>query len=356
MKITRLNLINCPIIVGNEAFRFLNSEIKSKSEVVILCDENTVKYCLPLLLKAIPFLKDKHILIIEKGEEHKNIETAGAIWEYLTKNHFSRKGIIIGLGGGVIGDLTGFISGIYKRGVKYYLIPTTLLAQTDASIGFKTGIDYLNFKNQLGLFYKPEAVIINTLFLKSLDAREFVSGIAEIIKHGLIANKIILKNIAQGIDLKLQTISDELLIESIKTKIKIVSKDPEEMGLRKILNFGHTIGHAVEGYLLGKYKRKILHGEAVAMGMMCEAYIAMNKKLLSKQDFDFVLTILVRYFSKIKFSKKEISMIISLIKQDKKNFGTLMNFSLINGLGKCGYNIAATDKEIVAALNFYYEL
>ena len=352
----RLKLLNCPIIIGNEALRYLHSTFDSKSELVILSDENSVKYCLPLLLKEIPSLKNKHIIIIESGEEQKNLETSSAIWEYLTNINFSKKGIILGLGGGVISDLSGFIAGIYKRGIKYYLVPTTLLAQTDASIGFKTGVDFMNYKNQLGLIYKPEAVIVNAAFLRTLEKREFISGLAEIIKHGLIANKNILQKITKGINFKLQTISEELLVDSIKTKINIVSKDPEEKGLRRVLNFGHTIGHAMESFLLAKPKRKILHGEAVALGMICEAYIAKNKKLISKKEFEFVLTLLAKYFSKVKFKKSEIPSIVLLIKQDKKNDTTSTNFSLINGIGKCQFNIPVDFKEVVNALDFYYEL
>ncbi|CAN0054518.1 unnamed protein product, partial [Chrysoparadoxa australica] len=246
-------------------------------KVAILVDEHTSEHCLPLIEKG------KHLVIeTQSGEINKNLHTCEFIWRQLTEAGFSRRSLLVNLGGGVIGDMGGFAASTYKRGIRFINFPTTLLAMVDANVGGKLGIDFMGFKNHIGLFNDPEKIMVFEAFLKTLPRRELRSGYAEVIKHGLIMDQSYWETIKTAnfpsLDWK------KVIQRSIEIKSAVVLEDPKENGLRKILNFGHTLGHAVETWYLN-HEKSLLHGEAIAVGMILEAHISMQKGLLNEECF-----------------------------------------------------------------------
>lgn len=319
-------------------------------QIAVLVDGNTHRFCYPLLQNFLP----KHkIISIQSGEEHKNLETSTQIWQALTDFQFDRKALLINLGGGVIGDMGGFCAATYKRGIDFIHIPTTLLAQVDASIGGKLAIDFKHLKNHIGVFQNPTHVLIDSFFLKTLPFEELRSGFAEMIKHALIADAAEWENIKK-IDLKTADWT-EIVSRSIEVKKKVVDQDPHEKGLRKILNFGHTVGHAIESFYLENtdLKRKLRHGEAIAIGMICESQIAKEKGFLSEAELldiqGFILSLYPRQF----IAPSEIEIIVSYTSQDKKNWGKTINGSLLNRIGEANYDIPLSEKDMKDSLWYY---
>jgi 3-dehydroquinate synthase len=256
----------------------------SYSHIAVIADEHTNKYCLPKIKSLLPAKFTK--VIIKSGEEHKTIETCARIWDAMTKANMDRHALVINLGGGVIGDMGGFCASTYKRGIDFIQIPTTLLAQVDASVGGKLGIDFQHYKNHIGVFQLPKMVLIDPEFIQTLPEREKLSGYAEIIKHCLIRDEEKWEEISnKGFE---DINFADLISHSVEIKKAVVAEDPKEAGLRKILNFGHTLGHAVETYLLNLGKRRILHGEAIAVGMIMEAFIAHSRELISWQELESI--------------------------------------------------------------------
>ena len=288
---------------------------------------------------------------VSAGEKNKNLSTCAAIWSAMTAAALDRKALFINIGGGVIGDMGGFCASIYKRGIRFINIPTTLLSQVDASVGGKLGVDFEGLKNHLGTFNEPETVMISPEFLSTLPEEELRSGYAEIIKHGLIQDKAYLKK------LKIEDWKDqdwmELIQHSVGIKKQVVLADPKEAGLRKILNFGHTIGHAFESHFLDGPKH-LLHGEAIAIGMICEAYLSFQKTNLSKEELETIQNIFLSIYGKFTFSNADLKPILDLCLQDKKNEGEVLMFSLLEKIGSCTYNIPVNRQEIEDAI-FYYE-
>lgn len=320
------------------------------SDVVCIVDENTEKHCLPLFQNL---FKEENIIRVTSGEEQKNLNTCTQIWERLTALELDRKAVVVNLGGGVIGDMGGFCAATYKRGIDFIQIPTTLLSQVDASVGGKLGIDFHSFKNHIGVFQVPQAVIISPVFLKTLSPRELRSGFAEVIKHALIAD-------ANAWDaLKTKTLEeqnwDEVIPHSVAIKSKVVEADPTEKGLRKILNYGHTLGHAVESFFLENNNR-ILHGEAIAIGMITETYMAVQKKFILESDLIEIQNYILKIYGFVKIPAEHLNYIISLTKQDKKNEKGAVLFSLLNKKGEANFNIQANDEEMLAALTYYNSL
>jgi len=271
----------------------------------------------------------------------------------MTENDFDRQSLVINLGGGVTGDMGGFCASVYKRGMRFINIPTTLLAQVDASVGGKLGIDYMGYKNHLGVFTEPLSVLISQEFLPTLPEDEFRSGYAEVLKHGLIKNEQYFSCL-KTTDWQNQSWPD-IIEKSISIKKEIVEKDPKEEGLRKILNFGHTIGHAVESYYLDTSDH-LLHGEAIAIGMLAEAYLSHTKMRLSQDDLSRINNTLLEIFGKKHLSPSDFGSIASLCLQDKKNTGKIINCSLLKRIGECEYNIPISEEDILSALNYYHEL
>jgi len=323
------------------------------SKVAVLVDENTKRDCYPILKS---FLPENHILIeIQSGEENKNLQTCGHIWQALTEARFDRKGIVFNLGGGVIGDMGGFCASTYKRGIDFIQIPTTLLSQVDASVGGKLGIDFQGFKNHIGLFRNPNNVLIDTQFLKTLPERELRSGFAEVIKHCLIADADYWKKVTKN-DLQNQNWA-EITAHSVQVKYDVVSQDPTEKGLRKILNFGHTIGHAIETvYMETPDVERLLHGEAIAIGMICEAFISVQKGLITASDCETIQEYILKIYGKTPIETDFMDIILENTLQDKKNTGSTINASLLEGIGKCGFDIPINADEIRESILYYNKL
>ncbi|MBX9852030.1 MAG: 3-dehydroquinate synthase [Cytophagaceae bacterium] len=321
---------------------------KQYSKICILADENTEKHCLPLITSA---LSKPNIIRIKSGEENKNLAACENIWKQMTDLHLDRKALMINLGGGVIGDMGGFCAATYKRGIDFIQIPTTLLSQVDASVGGKLGIDFQNFKNHIGVFKDPVAVFIDTAFLKTLSKEELRSGFAEVIKHCLIADGKKWKEINQK-KIEQQDWND-LVQHSITIKSKVTKEDPYEKGLRKILNFGHTIGHAIESYFLNIPNKRLLHGEAIAIGMIAESYLAWKKEFINDDELTVIKKYLVSIYGKKEIFDYDVDKILPLTLQDKKNEKEKIQCSLLEQIGKANFNIPVTLKEIREAINFY---
>lgn len=319
------------------------------SHVAILVDEFTNKYCLPIIQNLLPSNFTK--ILIKSGEHHKNLATCEQVWDRMTKANMDRHSLLINLGGGVIGDLGGFCASTYKRGIDFIQIPTTLLAQVDASVGGKLGIDFHGLKNHIGVFQLPKTVLIDPKFIDTLSIQQKKSGFAEIIKHCLIRDEkewdLIRQQSFEELNLS------KLIAHSVAIKEAVVLEDPKEAGLRKILNFGHTLGHAIETYLLDKGKRKILHGEAIAIGMIVEAFISHQRDLISLQELEEIESYLFENYGRVKLHPEEISKIIALTAQDKKNKGKEIRFSLLTGIGDCGYDIPVSASEMKKAIQYY---
>jgi 3-dehydroquinate synthase len=325
-------------------------ENNNYSKIAVICDENTELHCLPKLIDALP---EHYLLKITSGEENKHLGTCENLWMGLTEAGFDRKALMINLGGGVIGDMGGFVASTYKRGFDFLNIPTTLLSQVDASVGGKLGVDFNGFKNHIGIFAEPQNVLIYTGFFETLPQRELFSGFAEIIKHGLIYDKDYWKKV-KNIDPN-QADWQPLVEHSINIKKKVVAEDPFESGLRKILNFGHTLGHAVESYFLDKGDERLLHGEAIAVGMIVEAYLSKKLTGLSTIELDEIVSYLIAVYHPVKINPALFEEIISLTVQDKKNEGGIIQFSLLKSIGECTINIPIGIPDMLDSLFYLNE-
>lgn len=347
--------MNETLFVGPAALSTLAEILAGRavSQVFVLVDGNTSRQCLPLLETLLP--AGYHLIEIPAGEEYKSLASCEVVWTALTEQSADRHALLVNLGGGVVTDLGGFAAAVYKRGIRFVQVPTTLLAQVDASVGGKTGVDFMGFKNQLGVFQEPAAVCIEPRFLQTLDPRQLKSGYAEVVKHWLIADaEAFTRNRYVGV----LGIEDwtPIIKESVALKRLIVEQDPLESGLRKLLNFGHTVGHALESYLLQQPGREILHGEAVAAGMVCEAWLSHQKGLLSAEELDKVETFLFSVFEKVQFVTLETEAIAQFALQDKKNSGSTINCTLLEGIGRGVYDHPVTLAEIAESLRYYHRL
>lgn len=318
---------------------------KKYARIGVLTDSHTFKLCLPLISGSLPA---HHIIKVPAGEKYKTLDTCVAIWKRLTALGFDRHSVLVVVGGGVLGDMGGFCAATYKRGIDFVLVPTTLLSQVDASVGGKLGIDFLGYKNHIGIFQEPQATLISSNFLKTLPLRELRSGFAEVIKHCLISDVDQWKNILKK-DLRQQN-WDRLIEFSCRFKSSVVQTDPHEKGLRKILNFGHTVGHALESHFL--YTRKpLLHGEAIAIGMIVEAHIAMQKKMLSPQNLKEISGYILSLFGKQKLPGT--NQIMKRMVQDKKNREGKILMALPESIGRAVWDVAVAEVEIVRGLGYY---
>lgn len=333
-----------------ELKKFLTNQNYSK--VFVLVDSNTEIHCLPILQEALGDIQFD-VIEVTPGEENKNIDFCIGIWKMLLDFGADRKSILINLGGGVITDMGGFAASTFKRGIDFVQIPTTLLSQVDASVGGKTGIDMDNVKNIIGTFTQPKAVFIHNAFLSSLDQRELRSGYAEVIKHGLIYDADLFHKVKS---IKPTEISQEIIYRSVEIKNEVVKTDPFEQGIRKILNFGHTIGHAIESYSLQHDKKPLLHGEAIAIGFICEAYLSAKKNKLSKEELREVVDAILGIYPTYKVNKSSYDELIEVMKNDKKNIAGKISFSLLNKIGSCDFDCYCSKEEIFESLDFYSKL
>jgi 3-dehydroquinate synthase len=323
------------------------------SKFFFLVDEHTDKYCLPLILEKLPHLDNYDIIEISSGEENKNIDFCIGIWKMLIDFGADRKSLLINVGGGVVTDMGGFAASTFKRGIDFVQVPTTLLAQVDASVGGKTGIDVDSLKNIIGTFTQPKTVFIDPEFLKTLPERQVVSGFAEMLKHGLIYDKAYLQQLK---DTDLKNIDAALIYRSVEIKNEVVKADPKEKGLRKILNFGHTIGHAVESYSLTHDGAPLLHGEAIAVGMICEAYLAVKKKGLKHEELEEIVSLFDQFYAPYELKEETFPALIQLMKNDKKNDAGQINCSLLTQIGHCGIDDFCSEEELCESLNYYAKL
>jgi 3-dehydroquinate synthase len=346
---------NYPVHFNESAYDHLNLFLKEHkySNLFIIVDSHTVDSCLPTFLPQLETDLSIEIIEFDAGEANKNIETCIEIWKVLTELGADRKTLILNLGGGVVTDLGGFVASTFKRGVDFIHIPTTLLSMVDASVGGKNGVDLGNLKNQIGVINVPKMVLIDTAYLATLSQIEMRSGLAEMLKHGLIYDKEYWEKF-----LYLDAINydefDALIHRSVAIKNEIVMQDPTEKGIRKALNFGHTLGHAIESYFLeNAEKTTLLHGEAIAIGMILEAYISKEKGLLTTEEYQEIKKTIHAIYDKIIFNNEDIDPILELLIHDKKNeYGTIQ-FALIEGIGGIKINQIVENELILEAFKDY---
>lgn len=350
--------VNTPLnkykIVFEKDFHNILGQIKqlgiNYSNIGIISDDNVAPLYSSELVTSIKELNvSTHTFIFPHGESNKNYTTINSIYDFMINNNFDRKSLLIALGGGVVGDMTGFVAATYMRGIDFIQIPTSLLAQVDSSIGGKTGIDFNGYKNIIGAFYQPKLVYVNTATLGTLEKREFASGMAEIIKHALIMDSDYLnsleKEYADIIELDHNALQN-LIANSCEIKSKVVSEDEKEQGLRAILNFGHTIGHAIE-----RLKNFTLtHGECVALGMIASSNISMLLGDLSLEDVKYIEHIIKLYNLPVKVTGLELDTVYQELFHDKKTLHNQINIILLDTLGSCYQNKNLTKKEIQKGL------
>lgn len=345
-------------IVFEQSFAGLLEELSElqldKRRVCIVTDSNVDRLYGDELFKL---LDSKAVktgrFVFTAGEEHKNLETVQKLYTYLIQEQFDRKDLLLALGGGVVGDLTGFTASTYLRGIDFVQVPTTLLAQVDSSIGGKTGVDFDSYKNMVGAFYMPKLVYMNFSVLKDLDDRQYYAGMAEVMKHGLIRDSLyyewLIENLYEISERNMDTL-EEMVFKSCTIKKAIVEKDPLEKGDRALLNYGHTIGHAIEKAM----NFKLLHGECVALGCVAAAYISWKKDLLSMEEYYEIRDMFVPFNLPISIDSINPQEILSLTKSDKKREAEHIRFILLKKVGKAVVNTQVSDSEILAAIQEIY--
>jgi len=346
-----LSLPGYSIHVGGvwASFRGLLQELRP-ARLAVLVDENTERHCLPLFRRNLPDCSFQ-LIAIAAGERHKNLETCARIWGAMLEAGLDRHGLLVNLGGGVIGDMGGFCACCYMRGLPFVQFPTTLLAQVDASIGGKLGIDFRGVKNSIGLFADPRAVFIEPAFLQTLPGRELRSGFAEMLKHGLIADASFFEQLSARHP---ESVEDwePLLVHSLEIKRRIVEADPLERGLRKALNFGHTVGHAVESFFL-ETPTPLLHGEAVAAGMIAEAFLSHHRLGLRWEEVERIRSCLLGLYALPPLPVEGFGRLLALMGADKKNVGGEWRFSLLPRLGAVEVDVPVEPEAVTQSLEFY---
>ena len=349
MKTMKIEGNYCRLEIGSILEGGFQAYLKTfeNQKIVILVDENTHDYCLEYLITSFPELERAEIMLLPCGEENKVMEVCFQVWQAFTEYHVERKDLVINLGGGVVTDMGGFIASIYKRGLTFIHVPTSLLGMVDAAIGGKNGIDLNGYKNQLGTITQPACVFIDSGFLGTLPAEEIFNGYAEMLKHALIGDVALWEEI-RHIQSEEELIQQEVIVKAIRVKTNIIEQDPLEGGLRKKLNFGHTVGHALESYFF--QSTPISHGHAVALGMIAESYISMKRNLLTKEAYKEIESTIIRSFPMIELQAEDVSQVISLMYQDKKNEAGQIRSCLLEGIGTCLYDQEVKEEEIGESL------
>ena len=324
-------------------------------KIFVLTDETTAVCCWPIIQSYL-CLKNARLITIPATDSHKDLDSLAQVWTALGKGGATRHSLLINLGGGMVTDLGGFAASTFKRGINFINIPTTLLAMVDASVGGKTGINYNGLKNEIGVFNESRFVILDTCFLRTLDTENLLSGYAEMLKHSLIANeKMWAEHLTFSMEKDME--SDEfaiLLRQSVELKERIVTEDPKEKGIRKALNVGHTIGHAFESFSIQTH-RPILHGYAVAYGIICELYLSVVKTGFPTDKMRQTVRFIREHYGSFPITCDDYDTLIELMTHDKKNTSGIINFTLLGGIGDIRINQSATKEEIKEALDFYRE-
>ena len=348
----------CYDIIIESNFNALSNELSNfdcaNKKICIISDSTVSSIYKDELMDILkPVCKNIHSYSFSSGEAQKNLSTVNDIYRFLIEQQFDRKDMLLALGGGVVGDITGFVAATYLRGIDYIQVPTTLLSQVDSSIGGKTGVDFEQYKNMVGAFKMPRLVYINIHTLSTLDDRQFYNGFAEAMKHGLIKDAMyyewLISNMYEICDRE-EEVLEELVYRSCQIKKAIVEKDPLEQGDRALLNFGHTIGHAIE-----KYKNfNLMHGECVALGCIAAAYISWKKELLSMEEYYEVRDMFVPFYLPISVDHISPDEVLCLTKSDKKNENGKLKFVLLKKIGKAVIDDTVTESEILEAINEIY--
>ena len=335
----------------NELIKFI--EKGNYSKIFVLTDEHTGKYCLPIVKKYFGEKIQYDLIEINAGEQSKTIDFCVGIWKMLIDFGADRNSLLVNLGGGVISDMGGFAASTYKRGIDFVHVPTTLLSQVDASVGGKTGIDIDSIKNIVGTFTQPCAVFMEHAFIKTLPLRQILSGLAEMLKHGLIADANYWKELKISAS---ASPSAQLIHRSVNIKNNIVIQDPKEKGIRKALNFGHTIGHAIETWSLENDANHLTHGEAIAIGMICEAWLSWKKIGLSEKELNEIVDVFTGLYPNYNVKAGCHNELYSLMQKDKKNHGDKINCTLISKIGAYRIDNNCTEDELCSSIQFYASL
>ncbi len=387
------------VILSENLEQTLTEAVQSTphDRLFVICDTNTHELCLPLV-SGFECMKGAHVITILPGDEHKTLQQVEQVWSELQKNGATRHSLCVNIGGGMVTDLAGFALSTFKRGMSFINIPTTLLAMVDASVGGKTGFNYGGLKNEIGVFSNADAVILDATFLRTLDRENILSGYAEMLKHGLIeptptpsqregsfkdtftseqplqsnnTSPLPWGGVGGGLSALLTFDVEQpdlvqlgrMVAESVQVKQRIVLEDPREQGLRKALNLGHTIGHAFEAMALGQIGpmspispiRPILHGYAVAYGLMCELYLSVMKTGFPVDTMRQVNSFILEHYGRMTITCDDYPTLLQLMTHDKKNTGNQINFTLLHNVGDLALNQTATREEIEEALDFYRE-
>ena len=347
------------VIISNDLQKALSNAIAEcpHDKLFVLVDETTHQLCLPVIA-GFDCMQEAQCIVIGATDTHKTLETLSHVWAELQRMGATRHSLLINLGGGMVTDLGGFAASTFKRGLAYINIPTTLLSMVDASVGGKTGINFGGLKNEIGVFNNANSVILDTIFLRTMDQENILSGYAEMLKHGLISEE---KMWAELLTFNLDALDNReflvplgrMLADSVAVKQRIVTEDPTEHGIRKALNLGHTAGHAFESLALER--KPILHGYAVAYGLVVELYLCCVKTGFPQDKMRQTVAFIKEHYGRMPITCDDYPKLIELMHHDKKNVGTDINFTLLGGIGDIRINQTATEEDIKEALDFYRE-
>lgn len=323
-------------------------------KLFVLTDTNTYEQCYPLL-KEVPEVRRAPVLTVEAGDMHKNIGQVTDIWMRLSSEGASRKSLLLNVGGGMITDMGGFAAATFKRGIRSVNVPTTLMASVDAAVGGKTGVNFNGLKNEIGSFYPPLCVLIDSSFLRTLDFANVLSGYAEMVKHGLISNREIYNGVlAFDLDRIDYNVLNGLVARSVAVKEQVVAADPFERGIRKALNLGHTVGHAFES-LSFRQDRPVLHGHAVAAGLVCELYLSYKVCGFPIEELSRTVHFIKEYYPAFVYDCHDYAQLCELMKHDKKNEAGIINFTLLADIGDVRIDQAVSKEILLESLDFYRE-
>ena len=345
----------CYDIVFTDSFDALASEVENlqlgNRKICVVTDSNVDPLYGEEMVNCLKGVSSKCVkYVFPAGEDNKTLDNIKELYKFLIEEHFDRKDILVALGGGVVGDMTGYAAATYLRGIDFIQVPTTLLAQVDSSVGGKTGVDFDGYKNMIGAFKMPRLVYMNMSTLKTLPDRQYFSGFAEVMKYGLIRDEFfytwLIDNLYEICE-KDPAVLEEMIARSCDIKRVIVEKDPTEKGERALLNFGHTIGHAIEKFM----NFELYHGECVALGCVCAAFISWKKDLLTKDEYYEIRDMFVPFNLPISIDKLDMEKVLELTKSDKKMDAGQIRFILLKKIGKAVIDDTVSDSEILDALS-----